>query len=225
MYSKKLWVGIISGALVACGGRATPEAQRPEVGVGAREPAASFSGPTVAERVVESRTSVRVEPLLGALRPEEPEPLTDEGILAERNAMDEKSLNSRVRHFAQSLSAEHALARARQAELLHRIGLAAVENDATIRISDEGRRTLELLKRTDGVDFDDAYTNVEVEQQADMFHALADELIPNAKNPYLLAQLRKLLPRIAANYHEALEVQMSLGARPVAKMSVHSASP
>lgn len=225
----KFCVGIISGALVACGGRATPEVQSPEVGVGVREPAAYFSRPAVTERVTESRTTIRVEPLLGALQPEEPEPLTDEGILAERSAMDDvqveqgelteqKSLNSRVRHFALSLIREHALARGRQAALLQRIGLSAVENDATIRIRDEGRRTIEALKHTDDVDFDDAYVEVEVHQQADMFHALADELIPKTRNPNLLAELRDLLPKVAADFTEALEVQKSLGVRPVAKI-------
>src|SRR5689334_20343580 len=135
MRSKSLLVGLVSGALWACGGQATPQPQ-PSAQTPVAPAATSVqSQMTVGNQARSGPATIKAEPrtatTAGMVAGHAP-PLSDPQIAAIRIAMhdgqidqgrlaEQKALNLRVRDFAATLVSKHAVAKERQAELLQRL--------------------------------------------------------------------------------------------------------
>ena len=212
MHSKSLLSILVSGALAACGGRSMPAPRNP--GSVDRENVAVASGPSPAP--------VAENPAVG-----EPGPLTDGQIAGVRKAMDEnqieqarlaeqRSVNSRVRDFASELFAEHSSAKERQVELLDRFGMIPIESRNSAAVEGQGERSLATLSAAKDADFDRAFLDVEVDEQQKMLDTLDHELLPNAQNEALKAELVNLVSRISSKVKEALDIRRSLTSTPAA---------
>ena len=229
MRSKSLLVGLVSGALLACGGRATPPPQPstqtsvvPAVSVQSQTltvneapsgPANVPTQPTPATttRVVGSRDAPLNDGEVAAVRNAMHDGQIDQGRLAEQ-----KAVNLRVRDFAATLASKHAVAKQRQAEILDRLAMKPVESPSSESVRAEDRETLESLKSVSGATFDEAFLDAEVAQQHRMLDSIGNYLIPNTQNPDLKADLVRIVPQFVVHVREVMEIRRDLAASPEA---------
>lgn len=239
MLSKSLLVGLISGVFAACGGRATPEQRSAHAMVApvtvtvAAPPGAPGSAamlppetpgaprPTkvAAEEEAESNPGLSTDQQIAAVRNALHDGQIEQAGLAER-----KAASYRVRDFATGLAAEHAAAKERQAELLDRLRMTAVENKQSVAVRAEAHETLETLKATDGIAFDEAFLDAEVDQQNKMLDLVRNQLIPHTENSDLRADLVRLVPSCISAVDEVLEIRRDLAANPASANDNHSFS-
>jgi putative membrane protein len=218
MRSKSLLVGLVSGALAACGGRATPPPQ-PSAKTVVAEPQPNPHDVLSTSSRTET-TAAMVSGRAGAL--------SDEQVAGVRNALhdgqmeqgrlaEQKAVNERVKDFAATLASRHAVAKERQAELLDRLAMKPVESQESNAVRDDNRERLEALESTKGVAFDEAFLDAEAEEQNLMLDTIGNHLIPNTQNPDLKADLVRLVPQCVVNLREMMEIRRDIAATPVAR--------
>jgi predicted outer membrane protein len=159
--------------------------------------------------MVAGHASSLSDPQVAAIRIAMHDGQIDQGRLAEQ-----KALNLRVRDFAATLVSRHAVAKERHAELLHRLDMAPVESASSQAVRAEDRETLESLKAVSGGSFDEAFLDVEVEQQHRILDAIGNHLIPNTQNSDLKADLVRLVPQFVVNVREVMEIRRDLAVSP-----------
>jgi putative membrane protein len=118
-----------------------------------------------------------------------------------------------VKNFAAMMISHHSQAKEQQSELLRRLNVNPVENPKSAAVRNESARTIESLKGTSGTEFDRAYIDVQVNEHQHVLDAIDNELLPNAKNADLRAELLDLRPRVQAHLTEARDIQQELASR------------
>lgn len=227
MCSKSLLVGLVSGVLLACGGRAPPP-QQPSVQTSTAPAVTSVQSQSVAANEAQSgpaNASARPRAATASMAAGHGVSLSDEEVAAVRIALhdgqidqgrlaEQKAVNLRVRDFGATLASKHAVAKERQAEILHRLDMTPVESDNSQAVRAEDRETLESLKTVSGGSFDDAFLDVAVDQQHRILDMVSNHLIPNTQNPDLKADLVRLVPQFVVNVREVMEIRRDLVASP-----------
>lgn len=225
MRSKSLLVGLVSGALWACGGQATP---RPQPSAQTVAPAVtSIRSPTTDDAesssarfkaqprtastatMVAGHAAALSDPQVAAIRVAMHDGQIDQGRLAEQRA-----LNLRVRDFASTLVSKNAVGKERELELLQRLDMTPVESASSEAVRAEDRETLEALKAVNGSSFDETFLDLEAEQQHRILDAIGNHLIPSTQNPDLKADLVKLVPQFVVNVREVMEIRRDLALSP-----------
>jgi len=137
-----------------------------------------------------------------------------DGQIGQGRLAEQKAVNLRVRDFAATLASKHAVAKERQAEILDRLTMKPVESVESEAVRTEDRETLESLRAVDGASFDEAFLNVEVDQQHRMLDTVGNHLVPNTQNPELKADLVRLIPQFVVNVREVMEIRRDIAASP-----------
>jgi putative membrane protein len=229
MYSKYWLVGL-TGVLMACGGKSTPEAQSPEPPPAEATPPAYTAVPEAPMASTEQQpAAVNPSPAVTtqtlAAEPA-PEPLSDgqiaaitdaanTGEVAQAQIAQKKAKSPRVQKFATMMIAHHSQAKKQQADLLKRLGITEVENKKSTALVEESNKTLESLKALNRTEFDRAYIDMQVDAHQKVLDALDTDLIPNAKNAEFKASLVEFRPRVESHLREAQDIQQALAATPM----------
>jgi len=109
-------------------------------------------------------------------------------IAAARQALA-KSKNKAVRSFAQEMARDHAAVNQKALALVKKLHVTPADNPTSAKLTDDAHRKQAELGRLNGAAFDRAYAANEVAYHKTVNGALADSLIPSAKN----GELKSLL--------------------------------
>ena len=230
MHSKYWAVGFVAGALIACGGKSTPE------GKTAEQAAAETTtyGPVTPSDATTGQPYTPTNPPMASTEHGpvvvvvEPPPLpysdgqiasitdaantaeVEQGTLAQSKARD-----ARVKKFAAMMIVDHSQAKKQQADLMQRLGITAIETKKSAAIQEESNRTLESLRALGRSEFDRAYIDVQVDAHQKVLDSFDNELIPNAKNSEFKASLVEFRPQVESHLKEAQDIQQSLASAPL----------
>ncbi len=219
--------GVLSLALVHCGGGSKSEAESPSNVAtveapppAAEPPPAETAAPATAEKPAETKPAAAEAP--------KPEPLTDEQIvmitdLANAAEVDQakvaqgKAKNARVKKFAAMMVSDHSQAKGKQAKIVAKLKLKPADSPVASELKTSGTNTLASLKSAPPADFDKTYMGVQVDEHKKVLDTLTTRLIPNAKDAELKALLEEMRPTIEAHLKEAGDIQQALAAAPAAE--------
>jgi putative membrane protein len=127
---------------------------------------------------------------------------------AERAAS--KTLNGRVKRFAEAVRKDHEEAKQELVEVEAKASLTPADtelsNSMTKRAADEAGR----LESLDGAAFDDAYIGGQVTAHSELLRSIDEDLMPGAKDPSVAALLRRLRPVIRHHLEKARQAQAEL---------------
>jgi putative membrane protein len=133
---------------------------------------------------------------------------------AELNAGDLAHLASfhpNVRLFALGLFEAHAESDSRFDDWVKKKGIAPQASSISDRLTAEGEKLLEKLKRQDGILFDVDYMNYEVDFHQQALDLWDGTLIPNAKDEELKNLLGLMRPTLVEHLERARLIKASLG--------------
>jgi putative membrane protein len=102
----------------------------------------------------------------------------------------EKSHNKAVRDFAQEMVRDHTAVNDQALALVKKLGVTPQDNPTSQALAKGGAEKLKELGALNGKAFDKAYAANEVAYHKTVNGALANTLIPNAKNPELKSLLQ-----------------------------------
>lgn len=126
----------------------------------------------------------------------------------------ERSSDPGVRAFAQRMIEDHGHALERQSALVSRLGLPLSHGTFSQRWSSQSQQILDTLRAQQGDAFDRAYIDAQVRQHRQLLDMLDNQLIPNATQPQLRAQIEELRPVIASHLAQAQRIQARLSSSP-----------
>jgi putative membrane protein len=134
----------------------------------------------------------------------------DAAEIAQGKLAKTKSKNARVKKFATHMISEHTASRQKGMRLSKSADLSAEDSPLSGQLQTKTDRTLEALEQTEPSAFDSAYMNAQVQQHREVLNLIDSELLPNADNPDLKAQLQAAREMVERHLNEAEEVQRSL---------------
>jgi len=218
-----LFSGLFSCFLVACGGDSTPEAKAPEVPPPAPAPIEPAPAPEAAGEAAGAST-VPPEPAPAPA----PEPLTDEQIAAVADAANtgeieqaklaqKKAKNAQVKKLAAMILTHHTAIKQKMTKVLAKAKVTPATSPASTQLTEDGTKLLETLKTAEGADFDKAYVDAQVDEHKKVLETLDTQLIPNAKNADLKAELEDVRTKVEAHLKAAQDAQTALAAAPADK--------
>lgn len=230
MHSKYWLVTIVSGVLMACGGKSTPEAQTPEpapAGTSAPVPEAPTAAATEqpsAQMPPGPVTATPEGPVVVVVEPP-PTPFSDGQIAAITDAANSSEVeqatlaqsrarDARVKKFATMMITDHSAAKRQQADLVARVGITSVDSKRSTAMKEESNRAIESLKALNRNEFDRAYIDLQVDGHQKVLDSFDNELIPNAKNADFKAALVEFRPTVEHHLREAQDIQQSLASAP-----------
>lgn len=158
------------------------------------------------------------EPTPVVEEPPAPPPLTDGEIVAIAVVVNDaevehaklaktKAKHKRVKEFASMMAKEHADANKREAALVQRAGLSAVESEASRKLSEDAKTRGEALKDVaKGAEFDRAYMQHQVEVHTMVLDMLTNQMVPAAQNAELKAEVEALRGSVEAHLGQAKEI-------------------
>jgi putative membrane protein len=152
-------------------------------------------------------------------------PLKDEEIIGITSSVDtaeidqakvakSKSKNAQVKKFATHMITQHTQSKQKGAKLAKSAELKAEDSELGTQLKTKAERTLESLKEADAATFDSTYMQAQVTQHQEVLDLLDRQLIPNAKNADLKAQLEKTREMVQQHLTQGQEIQQALAATP-----------
>jgi putative membrane protein len=240
MHSKFWLVGFVAGALIACGGKSTPEgktAEEAQAEAIAYTPAAETTGAATGQPYTPTSPPTAGSERGPVVVVVDPPPLpysdgqiasitdaantaeVEQGTLAQSKAKD-----ARVKKFAAMMVVDHSQAKRQQADLIQRLGITAIETKKSAAIAEESNRTLESLRALSRNEFDRAYIDVQVDTHQKVIDSFDNELIPNTKNSEFKAALVELRPQLESHLKEAQDIQQALASAPLSPVGKSSPS-
>ncbi|HMI90494.1 MAG TPA: DUF4142 domain-containing protein [Polyangiales bacterium] len=150
-------------------------------------------------------------------------PLKDEEIVKITDSVDaaeieqaklakSKSKNAKVKKFATHMITEHTKAKQKGAKLAKSAKLTPADSDLGGQLKGKAESTLETLKSAEPAGFDSAYMEAQVKQHQEVLDLLDRQLIPNAQNADLKAQLQAAREMVQSHLTMGQEIQQSLSA-------------
>lgn len=115
----------------------------------------------------------------------------------------EKSTNSIVKEFAQTMIKDHEDIIKQTTALAGKLGVTPKDNEMTQSLLDGQKKVLDNLNALEGEDFDKAYIKNEADYHDAVVSAVKDKLIPDAKNADLKQALEDVLPLLEAHLEMA----------------------
>lgn len=229
-----IFVGLLSGLLLNCGGKATPE---PESAPPPAEPAAE--APPPAEAPAAAAEAPKEEEKKEAAPPAEPAPekLSDEQIamfttnantaeIDQAKLAQKKAKNAKVKKFAAMMIADHTKAKNKGDALVKKLKITPAESATASMVKTDSDRAIESLKNAAAGDFDKAYIEGQIEAHKKVLEAFDKQVLPNVQNADLKKDLEEFKPKIEAHLKEAQDIQAALAAEPApeAKPTAEKAS-
>jgi len=150
-----------------------------------------------------------------------PAPLTDDqiamitdkvnaGEVEQAKLAKEKAKDKRVRQYAQHMIQQHTKAKNKGDQLAKKEKLAPSESPVSTDLTSSASQALESLKTAEATSFDKTYIDSQIQQHQRVLDLLNSQLIPNATNMDLKAQLEEARSMVETHLAEAKELQMSL---------------
>ena len=121
-----------------------------------------------------------------------------------------KSHNKTVRAFAQEMVRDHAAVNAKALALVKKLHVTPEANPTSAALTKQADATLAKLAKLKGAAYDRAYIDNEVAYHKTVNGALADTLIPSAKNAELKSLLETGLTLFREHQHHAEQVAKDL---------------
>lgn len=133
-------------------------------------------------------------------------------VAAAREALD-RSRNTEVRRFAETMIRDHEGVIAKAAALAKRLGVTPEDNPTSRELAANAAAKRESLASLDGPAFDQAYMENEVAYHDAVIGAVRDTLIPETRNGDLKSLLEAVLPALEAHRDHARRVLADLSSR------------
>jgi putative membrane protein len=160
--------------------------------------------------------------------PPAPEPLTDEQIAAVADAANtgeidqaklaqKKAKNGQVKKLAAMILTHHTAIKQKMTKVLAKAKITPATSPTSTQLTDDGTKLLETLKTAEGADFDKAYVDAQVDEHKKVLETLDAQLIANAKNAELKAELEDVRTKVEAHLKAAQDAQTALAAAPADK--------
>jgi putative membrane protein len=121
-----------------------------------------------------------------------------------------KSKNAQVKKFATHMITQHTQSKQKGAKLAKSAKLTPSDSDLGGQLEGKAQSTLETLKSADAAGFDSAYMEAQVKQHQEVLDLLDRQLIPNAQNADLKAQLQTTREMVQQHLTQGQEIQQSL---------------
>ena len=121
-----------------------------------------------------------------------------------------KSHNKTVRAFAQEMVRDHAAVNDKALALVKKLHVTPEANPTSAALTKQADATLTRLAKLNGAAYDRAYIDNEVAYHKAVNAALADTLIPSAKNAELKSLLETGLTLFREHQHHAEQVAKDL---------------
>lgn len=125
----------------------------------------------------------------------------------------EKSTDSAVRGFAETMIRDHRGVIAQAAALAERLGVTPKNNEHSRSLSSQAAEVRAELDHLHGPAFDRAYMQNEVAFHETVIHAVEQNLVPNASNTELRQLLEAVLPALRTHLEHAKQLSAELGGR------------
>lgn len=126
-----------------------------------------------------------------------------------------RSSDQRVKDFAQTMVTEHTEGITRADALGRKIGVEAAASEWSVAQMKHGNDVMASLKDKVGPDFDKAYADAMAEGHADVLDMIRTELMPQAANEDVRAELRTLESSVSAHLTHAKALVEQLAANPI----------
>jgi putative membrane protein len=129
------------------------------------------------------------------------------GEVQQAQLAQSKATRTDVKQFAQMMVNDHRMEMQKQTQLLQRLQIAPQSNPVAMQVSTESQDNLDALRDAKGKEFDKQYMQDQVKAHQKALDLLDNQLIPNAKNPDLKANLQQMRPKIAEHLRKAQSIQ------------------
>lgn len=122
-----------------------------------------------------------------------------------------KATSKEVKAFADKMVSDHMRLEKSSSEVAAKAKIKPEESAVSQKLKSDAEQTVKQLKDMKGADFDKAYLEAEVAGHQKVLDMVDKNLIPNAKNPELKAELQKARPVIADHLDHAKQLQSGAG--------------
>ncbi|KYF61397.1 hypothetical protein BE11_42380, partial [Sorangium cellulosum] len=150
-------------------------------------------------------------------------PLTDEQIVAVLDAANKKEIDEAtlaqtkakhkdVKAYARVITQHHTQAKAKQAQLVKKLGITAAESDKSKQLTTETQQAVDQLKALQGADFDQQFVATMIQDHQKTLDLLDKRILQDAKNADLKTMIEKdLRPTIEKHLKDAEALAQKLG--------------
>lgn len=125
----------------------------------------------------------------------------------------EKSSNSAVRSFAETMIRDHKGVIEQAAALAGRLGVTPKENETSRALAAQASEVREHLATLQGAAFDAAYMENEVSYHETVISAVESTLVPNTSNAELKQLLVAVVPALRAHLEHARRLSAEIAGR------------
>lgn len=130
--------------------------------------------------------------------------------IAYANMALNKAVSAEVKAFAQRMIADHNGVNKAAVDLVTRLGVTPVETSISLDLRDKAEVIRDRLRQNDGVNFDRAYIDNEIEYHEGLLKTIDQTLLPSATNTELADLLRTTRPAVAAHLEHAKRIRPTL---------------
>lgn len=130
--------------------------------------------------------------------------------IAYANIALNKAMSDEVKAFARRMIADHNGVNTAATALVTRLGVTPVENSISLDLRDNAEVVRDRLREKEGIDFERAYIDNEIEYHQSVLKTMDEMLTPSATNAELKELLRTTRPAVAAHLEHAKRIRPSL---------------
>jgi putative membrane protein len=136
--------------------------------------------------------------------------LANKGEVEQGKIAQKRAKNARVKKFATMMVTDHGKAQKEHEKLVSQAGLTPDESTLSTQLAADSEKSLTALNQADAANFDRTYIDTQVDVHSKVLDAIDTQLIPNAKNEQLKAELTKVRGVVEAHLKEARDIQQTL---------------
>jgi putative membrane protein len=128
------------------------------------------------------------------------------GEIEQAQVARRKAKQAKVKSFAQHMITEHTRAKRQASALAKQLDLMLEESAVSQELAGEATRALEALNAADAAQFDKHYIDAQVEQHHNVLELLDTQLIPQATDAKLKAQLKTARTMVESHLNQAKKI-------------------
>lgn len=129
--------------------------------------------------------------------------VVNSGEVEQAQLARQRSKNAKIKTFASHMVKEHTRAKQQGAQLAKQSSLLPEQSAVSQELTTEGTRTLDALKSADAATFDQQYIDAQVTQHQNVLNMLDNQLIPQATDAKLKAELQSARKMVEAHLNDA----------------------
>jgi putative membrane protein len=136
--------------------------------------------------------------------------LANKGEIEQGKIAQKRAKNARVKKFATMMVNDHGKALKEHEKLVSQAGLTPDESTLSTQLASDSEKSLSALNQAEAATFDRTYIDTQVDVHTKVLDAIDTQLIPNAKNEQLKAELTKVRGVVESHLKEARDIQQTL---------------